>query len=144
MPRAARKRAKTSRAKAKPAFRLAACDPMTFVATARPAAARKFYQDVLGLKFVADEYYAVVFDLRGIMLRIQKVEQHTPLQGTTLGWEVADIAAAVRELTRRGAKFERYEGMGQNELGIWRSPSGAQVAWFKDPDGNTLSLTEFA
>jgi len=116
---------------------------MAFVATARPADSRKFYQDVLGLRFVADEPYALVFDVNGIMLRIQKVHAQTPARHTTLGWQVRDVRAAATELQRRGVDFQHYPGMGQDELGIWTSPSGARVAWFNDPDGNTLSLTEF-
>lgn len=107
------------------------------------ASAAPLYRDLLGLRFVADEYVALVFESRGVMLRIQKVEQHAPFPYTALGWKVADITGTVTELTRKGARFERFAGMTQDELGIWASPSGARVAWFKDPDGNVLSLTEF-
>jgi len=116
---------------------------MAFLATARADEALVFYRDVLGLRFVADEYVALVFESSGVMLRIQKVEQHTPFPYTALGWKVSDLSAKVTELARNGARFERFAGMAQDDLGIWTSPSGARVAWFKDPDGNVLSLTEF-
>ena len=123
---------------------LAKSEVMTFVATADAARSRSFYQDTLGLKFIADEPYAIVFDLNGIMLRIQKLrEKAAPPQGTVLGWKVVDISGAVKELAARGVRCERYPGMPQDDDGVWTSPSGARVAWFKDPDGNTLSLTEF-
>src|SRR3954471_9908867 len=106
---------------------------MAFVATARADEALIFYRDVLGLRFVADEYVALVFDSGGVMLRIQKVKAHQPLPYTALGWHVTDIAGKVTELERRGAHFERFTGMQQDEQGIWATPSGARVAWFKDP-----------
>ena len=116
---------------------------VTFVATARPDEAKEFYEKTLGLRLAYDDMFAIVFDLNGIMLRVQKVQMHTPQQYTVLGWDVADISAAVAELVARGVRFERYEGMEQTDAGIWTAPSGAQIAWFKDPDGNTLSLTQF-
>ena len=79
----------------------------------------------------------------GTMLRVQKVRELTPAQHTALGWDVPDIAARIRELTEKGARMERFPGMQHDELGAWKSPAGAKVAWFKDPDGNTLSLTQF-
>jgi len=116
---------------------------MTFVATKDPARARQFYEGTLGLHFVADEQYTLVFDLNGVMLRVQKVADLSPAPYTSLGWKVEDIAGAVTELGRRSVVFERYEGMPQDELGVWTAPGdGARVAWFKDPDGNLLSLTE--
>jgi catechol 2,3-dioxygenase-like lactoylglutathione lyase family enzyme len=60
---------------------------------------------------------------------------------TVLGWQVPDIVDAVKRLRKAGVRFERYDGMGQDKLGVWQSPSGARIAWFKDPDGNTLSIT---
>jgi len=116
---------------------------MAFVATARADEALVFYRDVLGLRFVADEYVALVFEANGVMLRIQKVAGHTPFPFTALGWKVTSIDDEVDELSRRGARFERFPGMTQDDRGVWASPSGARVAWFKDPDGNVLSLTEF-
>jgi hypothetical protein len=77
------------------------------------------------------------------MLRVQKVEEFIPANHTVLGWDVPDIRAKIKELRKRGILFERFDGLDQNEFGIWTSPAGAKVAWFKDPDGNTLSLTQF-
>jgi catechol 2,3-dioxygenase-like lactoylglutathione lyase family enzyme len=118
--------------------------PIAFVATAAPAGAVAFYRDVLGLKLVEDSPFALVFDLAGTMLRIQKVETLSPLPYTALGWHVEDIAAVTQALTQRGVRFERYPRLEQDARGIWTSPSGAKVAWFKDPDGNGLSLTQFS
>ncbi len=98
----------------------------------------------MGLRFIADERFALVFDINGRMLRIFKVQALSPEKRTVLGWDVEDIAAVVDRLAERGVTFERFEDMPQDARGIWRSPTGAQVAWFKDPDGNTLSLTQFA
>jgi predicted enzyme related to lactoylglutathione lyase len=114
-----------------------------FVATARPAEAKRFYEETLDLKLVDDSPFALVFDANGTMLRVQKVQKLSPAQHTTLGWEVGDIRATVTKLSKKGVHFERYEGMAQDALGIWTTPDGSYVAWFKDPDGNTLSLTEF-
>ena len=119
------------------------CPSISFVATSNPDRARNFYEKVLGLTFVSDDGFALVFDLNGSMLRIQIVEKVEPHFYTALGWNVADIGNEVAELTKRGVRFERYEGMNQDPDGIWKSPSGARVAWFKDPDGNVLSLTQF-
>jgi catechol 2,3-dioxygenase-like lactoylglutathione lyase family enzyme len=118
--------------------------PVAFVATTGPARARAFYEDVLGLAFVADEGFALVFEVAGTMLRVTRVEALEPQPFTVLGWRVDNAAAAVRALVERGVGFERYPGLEQDELAIWTSPGGARVAWFKDPDGNTLSLTELA
>ncbi len=122
---------------------LNSCEVITFVATAKPTEARRFYQEILGLRLAADESFALVFDAHGVMLRVSRVRELIPAPYTVLGWKVADISAAVNELEARGVAFERYEGFDQDDLGIWASPSGAKVAWFKDPDGNTLSLTQF-
>ena len=116
---------------------------ISFVATKHPARARKFYEETLGLKLVADDPFAIVFDANGTMLRVQKVTELVPAQHTVLGWEVSDIRAQIEALTARVARFERFAGLPQDKLGVWTSPSGAKVAWFKDPDGNTLSLTQF-
>ena len=98
---------------------------------------------MLGLKFVADEPYAIVFKVGASMLRIQKVERVPKVPFTVLGWAVKDIRGAVRDLAKAGVVFQRYEGLTQDSAGIWRSPGGALVAWFQDPDGNTLSVTQF-
>lgn len=116
---------------------------ISFVATQKPALAREFYSKTLGLKLVSDDPFAMVFDVNGAMLRVQKVQELVPARHTVLGWDVPDIAARIAELTGRGARFEHFPGLPQDESGVWTSPSGAKVAWFKDPDGNILSLTQF-
>jgi catechol 2,3-dioxygenase-like lactoylglutathione lyase family enzyme len=121
---------------------LAGDDLIAFVATGDPARARAFYGDTLGLELVEETPFAVVFSVGATMLRVTVVDAVIAAPYTVLGWAVADIAARVRELGERGVAFERYAGLEQDELGVWRSPSGARIAWFKDPDGNTLSLTQ--
>jgi catechol 2,3-dioxygenase-like lactoylglutathione lyase family enzyme len=125
-------------------FRLGQRNIIAFVTIANGERAKQFYRDTLGLRLVSDEAFALVFDANGVMLRLAKANQVMPAPGTVLGWNVPDIATAVTELKDAGVFFERFEGMAQDELGIWYPPSGAKVAWFKDPDGNLLSLTEFA
>lgn len=117
---------------------------IAFVATTTPARAKNFYAKTLGLRLVGEDAFALVFDAGGTMLRVAVVPQLQPAGYTVLGWIVPDIRRAVRDLARRGVTFRRYEGLEQDDQGIWASPSGAKVAWFEDPDGNTLSLTEFA
>ncbi len=118
---------------------------IAFVATTNPVQARRFYADSLGLKLVAEELpFALVFDAHGTMLRVTVVEKFAPASHTVLGWHVPDAVAAVSQLHEAGVKMEIYAGLAnQDEHGIWTSPSGARVAWFKDPDGNTLSVTQF-
>jgi catechol 2,3-dioxygenase-like lactoylglutathione lyase family enzyme len=119
------------------------CDIIAFAATTQPERARAFYCDVLGLRFEEDSPFALVVRMANATLRIQKVQAFTPLPFTALGWEVSNIKATAKQLLDKGVKFERFEGMSQDDLGIWVSPSGAMVCWFKDPDGNVLSLTQF-
>jgi catechol 2,3-dioxygenase-like lactoylglutathione lyase family enzyme len=117
---------------------------MTFIVTRDRAVAKKFYGETLGFKQISEDGFAVVFDLNGTMLRISTVEKHKPPVHTVLGWEVPDIVGAVRRLKSKGVAFNIYEGFGQDELGIWTAPgSSNKVAWFADPDGNNLSLTQF-
>jgi predicted enzyme related to lactoylglutathione lyase len=116
---------------------------VTFIATRNPESAKDFYEQTLGLTLITDDAFAIVFDANGVMLRAQKVQEYTPANHTVLGWDVIDIQTEVKELIRRGVKCERYEWLEQDELGVWRAPSGAKIAWFKDPDGNVLSLTQF-
>jgi predicted enzyme related to lactoylglutathione lyase len=116
---------------------------VAFVATSRPDSAKRFYEQTLGLRLISDDAFAIVFDANGVMLRVQKVKEHTAPNYTALGWDVADIDASLKELLSRGVRCERYEWLKQDELGIWISPSGGKIAWFKDPDGNILSLTQF-
>ncbi|MEI9941002.1 MAG: VOC family protein [Pseudomonadota bacterium] len=116
---------------------------VAFVATADAARARAFYEDTLGLSLVSDDPYALVFDANGTTIRLQKVEGLQPQPFTALGWTVDDLNAIVAGLKQKNVTCERFPGMNQDAQGVWASPSGARVAWFKDPDGNVLSLTEF-
>jgi len=114
-----------------------------FVTTTAPDRARAFYEDVLGFTFRGDDGFALSFDAHGTRLRIAKAQAFTPSPATVLGWEVDDITAAVTELGGRGVRFEQFNlpFLTQDALGIWTAPNGDRVAWFKDPDGNTLSLS---
>jgi catechol 2,3-dioxygenase-like lactoylglutathione lyase family enzyme len=114
---------------------------VAFLATSKPAAARAFYEGVLGLAFVMDEEHLVVFDGASARLMLQKTDQVTPPHGTALGWNVADLRGTIRALAARGVVFERYKNMQQDDLGVWSPAPGHGVAWFKDPDGNLLSLS---
>jgi catechol 2,3-dioxygenase-like lactoylglutathione lyase family enzyme len=113
-----------------------------FVPTRDLEAARTFYQGVLGLTLVEMTPIAVVLDANGTALRVTLVDELTPAPYTILGWQVRDVHATGRGLAARGVAFERFEGMGQDDDGVWTAPSGDQVAWFKDPEGNTLSVTQ--
>jgi catechol 2,3-dioxygenase-like lactoylglutathione lyase family enzyme len=123
---------------------LASQEIISFLATVQPEAAIRFYRDILGFTLVEDAPYALVFENgAGQMLRISKPPSHTPAPHTVLGWRVADIIAEAAALAARGVAFLRYGFLQQDEAGIWTSPSGDKVAWFADPDGNVLSLTQF-
>jgi catechol 2,3-dioxygenase-like lactoylglutathione lyase family enzyme len=117
---------------------------VAFAPTTDPAKARVFYEDVLGLRLVADEKpFALVFDANGTMLRVTTVHELKPDPFTVLGWRVGNIEETVDRLAAAGVEFNRYKGMNDGDpRGIWNSPSGARVAWFKDSDGNVLSVTE--
>ncbi|HEY1648953.1 MAG TPA: VOC family protein [Terracidiphilus sp.] len=117
---------------------------VTFLLTQNPEAALGFYRDALGFTFVRDDGFALVFDMNGIMLRISKVPSFTPAQHTVLGWERSDMAGTMEELGAKGVVFERYPNMGQDERGVCTFPTGDKVAWFKDPDGNVLSISQHA
>lgn len=118
-------------------------DVMAFVNICNVEAAKKFYRDALGLRLLREELpFALVFDANGITLRLAINQKLAPLPGTVLGWQVPDIGAAVRAVQSAGVQFERFPGMKQDDAGIWQSPSGAKVAWFKDPDGNLLGLSQ--
>jgi catechol 2,3-dioxygenase-like lactoylglutathione lyase family enzyme len=103
--------------------------------------ARGFYEGKLGFEFVSLDQFALALRAGVNMIRITKEEDFEPAQGTVLGWEVDDIRAAVLWLKSREVMTEKYSFVPDQELGIWDSPSGDQVAWFKDPDGNVLSLS---
>jgi catechol 2,3-dioxygenase-like lactoylglutathione lyase family enzyme len=115
---------------------------VAFAATVDADRSRRFYRDVLGLQLRNEDQFALAFDAAGTELRIQKVERIVPHPYTALGWRVKDIAVAVAGLVRRGVTFERYPGLAQDGAGVWRAPGGTGVAWFKDPDGNLLSLSD--
>jgi catechol 2,3-dioxygenase-like lactoylglutathione lyase family enzyme len=124
-------------------FRLSDQSMIGFVATSDPDRAKKFYCDTLGLPLVSEQMpFALVFDAHGTMLRVTIVKEVVSAGYTVLGWQVPNIVAAANALSQAGVRFERYSGMQQDELGIWSSPSGASIAWFKDPDGNTLSISQ--
>ena len=116
---------------------------IAMTATTQPEKARAFYGDVLGLVFREDTPFARIFEGGGTTVRVQKVQSFVPSGFTSLGWKLPDIAATVKALAAKGVMCERFDGLHQNDDGIWDSPSGARVAWFKDPDGNILSLTQF-
>lgn len=126
-----------------PAISLGGADLIAFVPTKDMSRARPFYERTLGLPMEGESPVACAFRANGVLLRVIVVEQLTPFAFTLLGWAVQDIAGTVGALTARGVAFDRFEGVEQDELGVWKSPGGAHVAWFKDPDGNTLSLTQF-
>ena len=104
--------------------------------------ARSFYEGVLGLRFVKDDGFALVFEANGIMVRAAQMKDFTPAQFTVLGWQVYEIENVVRDLQKKGVHFEIFEFFQQDELGIWTAPTGDKVAWFKDPDGNILSVSQ--
>lgn len=105
--------------------------------------AKRFYRDTLGLTLISEEPpFALVFDANGTMVRLGMATKLPEAHGTVLGWRVPDIQIAVRELSEGGVQFERFDGLAQDDKGIWASPTGAKVAWFRDPDGNILSISE--
>lgn len=120
---------------------LSKATPLCLVATADAARARPFYEDVLGLVCLSEDDFAIVFELNGTVLRVQKVPGFKPQDHTVHGWRVDDIEVEIKELNAKGVEFERYPCFEQDDLGIWETP-GARIAWFKDPDGNVLSFSE--
>lgn len=122
---------------------LESCPAIAFVPSTDLARSRRFYADVLGLPLEAHGPYACVFRSGGVMIRVTKVDRLEPQPFTVLGFQVVDMSDKVAQLTALGVELARFEGMGQDESGIWTAPGGDSVAWFADPDGNTLSLTEF-
>jgi catechol 2,3-dioxygenase-like lactoylglutathione lyase family enzyme len=115
---------------------------VAIVPTKDSTKARAFYEGVLGLRFVKDDGFALVLDANGIMVRISKAGDFTPAQFTILGWQVTEIENMVQALQAKGVHFEIFGFFKQDELGIWTAPNGDKVAWFKDPDGNVLSLSQ--
>jgi catechol 2,3-dioxygenase-like lactoylglutathione lyase family enzyme len=119
-------------------MKIVACVPIADYDTSR-----SFYEGVLGLRFVKNDGFALVFDANGIMVRLSKVSpDFKALPFTILGWQVSDIESTVPALQKRGVVFERFGFFEQDDLGIWTAPSGDKVAWFKDPDGNILSVSQ--
>jgi predicted enzyme related to lactoylglutathione lyase len=115
---------------------------VAFAPTTDLGRARDFYGRVLGLTVEETNDFACVLRSGTTMLRLTKVDSFTPHPFTVLGWAVDDIVTTMGSLTAAGVSFNRYEGMGQDEAGVWTAPSGARIAWFPDPDGNVLSLTQ--
>ena len=120
------------------------CPIMAFVPATDLARARGFYEHTLGLRFVEQSDFACVFEANGTMLRITAVSTVANPGYTVLGWRVADIGVAVQALTLKGVTFTEYDGMDQDRDLVWTTPTGDKVAWFTDPDGNNISLTQFA
>jgi len=128
---------------------LATAPIIAFVTVSTVDHALHFYRDTLGLMLTEETPYAMVFDCSGVMLRVAVMTppdgaQLEPASYTVLGWRVQEIEASVRELQAKGIRFQQYGYIPQDELGIWTTPGGDKVAWFADPDGNILSLTQFA
>ncbi len=115
---------------------------IAFIPTRDAVHARAFYEDTLGLRFVSDDSFAIVMDSNGTMIRIARVGDFTPMPFTILGWQVDDIHAKVAGLNSKGVQFTRYPFLEQGPDGVWTAPGGAKVAWFLDPDGNTLSISQ--
>ena len=124
-------------------FRLSDHNMIGFVATSDPVRAREFYSQKLGLPLLQEQMpFALVYNAHGIMLRVAVVKKVNPAGYTVLGWEVPDIRAAAEALSAAGVRFERFQGMEQDDVGVWTAPGGDKVAWFQDPDGNTLSISQ--
>lgn len=113
-----------------------------FVPTVKPNESKTFYRDILGLELLSEDNYALEFNANGTLLRVIIVQDLTPQKFTVLGWNVSDISSEIKTLNMKGIVCEKYAFLQQNSLGIWTAPNGTKVAWFKDPDGNVLSLSE--
>jgi len=124
---------------------LGSADLIAFVPTRDPAKARNFYEKTLGLEFVSADAFAMVFNAHGTALRVADVsgvKGFKPAPFTIVGWVVTNVGDTAGDLVKKGVEFERFPGMDQDAQGVWQSPSGSRVAWFKDPDGNILSITQ--
>ncbi len=122
---------------------LTTSDVIAFAPTTDLARARSFYETTLGLSVVDENAYACVFDAHGTMLRLTLVAVVARAGYTVLGWRVTDMGQVVSRLESVGVVFARYDGMEQDAHGVWTTAQGDRIAWFTDPDGNILSLTEF-
>lgn len=122
---------------------LSTAKAIAFVLTRDRALTKPFYADILGLRLLSEDDFAVVFDLNGIMLRLTTVAEHVAYPHSVLGWQVPDIVATSRAFQAKGVVFTMYPGFGQDDLGIWTSPDDStKVNWFADPEGNVLTMTE--
>ncbi len=124
---------------------LAQSRPIAFIPTQRPEAARAFYEDKLGLTFESENEFAVVFRIGhapGTMLRLVRTQRFTPADYTIFGWQVPDVDLALDVLIAQGITFVQYDFLHQDRRGVWEAPDGVRIAWFKDPDGNTLSVSQ--
>jgi catechol 2,3-dioxygenase-like lactoylglutathione lyase family enzyme len=120
---------------------LSAAAPVAFIPSTDLDRSRRFYEETLGQTVTGQDGFAVVLEVEGVNVRVVKVGDEFQVQPFTIfGWRVADLDAEITALTARGIEFLRFDGMTQDPLSAWRSPSGTRIAWFKDPDGNTLSL----
>lgn len=117
---------------------------IAFVSTTNADRARAFYRDTLGLRLVSEDGFALRFDCGGTILRVTIAPEVIPAKYTVLGWGVEDLKATLLSLQEAGVQFERFGFFKQDEFGIWTAPSGDQVAWFRDPDGNLLSIAHTA
>lgn len=115
---------------------------MSFVGVSDADKARAFYRDTLGLSLISEDGFALAFDVGGVMLRVTLVNEVRPQPYTVLGWQVKDATATARSLAKAGVPLERYAHVPQDDDGIWTAPGGAKIAWFKDPDGNILSIAQ--
>jgi len=115
---------------------------MSFVGVSNADKARAFYRDTLGLSLISEDGFALAFDVNGVMLRVTLVNEVRPQPYTVLGWQVRDATATARALAKAGVPLERYAHVPQDDDGIWTAPGGAKIAWFKDPDGNILSIAQ--
>ena len=124
---------------------LGSSPPIAFVPTGQPEAARLFYEQTLGLNFITDNDFAIVFHVGAhpqTMLRVVRTRNFSPAAHTVFGWAVEDLKQAVDELATKGVTFLRYNHFEQDQRNIWNAPDGSRVAWFKDPDGTTLSISQ--
>lgn len=113
-----------------------------FVPTVNADKTRAFYRDILGLELLSEDNYALEFEANETLLRVIIVQEFTPQPFTVLGWNVNDISSTIKLLIEKGVFCEKYDFLEQDDLGVWTAPGGSQVAWFKDPDGNVLSLSQ--
>ena len=121
---------------------LKSAKPAIIICTRDRVRATAFYRNTLGLTVAYEDSFAAVFNIGAVTLRVSMVADFRPHEHTILGFNVPDVAATVKALREKGVIFNTYQHVSQDELGIWTAPGGAvRVAWFKDPDGNVLSVT---